>query len=265
MKGKNMVTCLALARSAIAGASLLMAAGASAQNLFVSNYSNGTIYEITPGGTESVFASGMSYPVGMAFNSAGDLFVGNSDNNAGETGNVTEITPNGMQTIFVSGIDPQGLAFNSAGDLFEGDYRSGNIYEYTPDGAQSTFATGLSFPLSMAFNRAGDLFDVDTSYNNIIEFTASGAQSTFASLTGVSGLAVNGAGDLFVSNPAAGSIVEISPGGVQSTLASIPNLPDQLAFQPVPEPSDPGLITAGAGALVAWLFIKKGRAPKFIS
>ena len=50
-----------------------MASSAQAQNLFVGDNS-GTIYEFTPGGVKSIFASGLSYPTGLAFNRAGDLF-----------------------------------------------------------------------------------------------------------------------------------------------------------------------------------------------
>jgi len=52
---------------------MLIAPGAQAQNLFVSEGSS--IYEITPGGVESTFATGVAYPEGMAFDSIGDLFV----------------------------------------------------------------------------------------------------------------------------------------------------------------------------------------------
>ena len=48
---------------------------AEAQNLFVSDNSSGNIYKFRPDGTRSTFASGLSYPQGLAFDSAGDLFV----------------------------------------------------------------------------------------------------------------------------------------------------------------------------------------------
>jgi hypothetical protein len=47
--------------------------------LFVVNGgANGCIGEITPDGAQSIFASGLSYPQGLAFNSAGYLFVANA-------------------------------------------------------------------------------------------------------------------------------------------------------------------------------------------
>lgn len=226
MKTKSITFCRSLSGAACAGTVLLMASSALGQNVFVSNYTTDDIYEITPGGVQSVFATGMNYPIGMALNSAGDLFVANSANNTiPAVGTITEITPGGVQSTFASGVDPQALAFNNAGDLFEADYRSGNIYEYTPGGVQTTFATGLSFPISLAFNTAGDLF-VGAGYGNgngyITEITPGGTQITLA--TGLSfpgGLAFNSAGNLFATSTSSGAIYEFTTGGVQSTFTTV--------------------------------------------
>ena len=60
---------------------------------------SGNIYEFTPGGARSTFASGLDSPGGLAFNSAGDLFVADSD-----SGNIYEFTPDGVQSTFASGL-----------------------------------------------------------------------------------------------------------------------------------------------------------------
>ena len=204
---------------------MLMACGASAQNLFISTYAQQTIVKMMPGGTQSVFdSSGLSFPTGLAFNSAGDLFVGNSVNNAGESGNITEITPNGTQSTFASGVDPQGMAMSSSGNLFQTDYRSGNVYEYSPAEVQSTFASGFSNPLSIAIDGAGDVF-VGAGWGDgngyITEIAPGGKQTLFASgLNFPHGLACNSAGDLFVTSEDSGSILEFTPGGVKSTFAT---------------------------------------------
>ena len=89
------------------GAVLLIASSAQAQNLFETDLHSGNIYEYTPGGARSTFASGLDEPYGLAFNSAGDLFAA-----AWGSGNITEITPGGVQSTFASGLDyPTGLAF----------------------------------------------------------------------------------------------------------------------------------------------------------
>jgi hypothetical protein len=165
-------------RAVFAGAVLLIVTSAPAQNLFVSDYiSSGTIYEFTPGGAQSTYVSGLPYTEGLAFDSAGNLFVGIQN-----LGEIYKYTPGGVQSIFASGLNGSwGLAFDSAGDLFEADALSGHIYKFTPGGTRSAFASGLSFPAALAFNSAGNLFEADQNSGNIYEFTPRGRQSTFAS------------------------------------------------------------------------------------
>ena len=68
---------------------------------------DGSVNKITPAGTLTTFASGLYYPDGLAFNSAGDLFESNYG-----TGSINEFTSDGVQTTFASGLqDPIGLAF----------------------------------------------------------------------------------------------------------------------------------------------------------
>src|SRR5208282_3144600 len=148
MKFKSSIraACHSFNGAVFAGAVLLIASSGQAQNLFVADAGSGNIYEFTPGGAQSRFASGLVYPTGLAFNSAGDLFEADL-----YSGNIYEFTPGGVRSTFATGLDyPQGLAFNSAGDLFAADLGSGNIYEFTPGGAQSTFASGLG-PTGLAF------------------------------------------------------------------------------------------------------------------
>jgi hypothetical protein len=216
---------------ALGAAVILISSSAQAQNLFVANGSY--ITEITPGGVQSEFAD-LVYPSGLAFDSAGNLFVSSGDARPV----LGDITPSGTTGSFSSGLLfwPVVPAINGAGDLFVavgggrsyGGSGSGNIYEFTPGGAQSTFASGLSNdPFGLAFNRAGNLFSVDG--NSIYEYSPGGARSTFASgLNQPRGLAFNNSGDLFVT--AGGSIYEYTPGGTQSTFASGLNDPFGLAF-----------------------------------
>jgi DNA-binding beta-propeller fold protein YncE len=67
----------------------------SAGNLYVANL-NGTIDKITPEGRMSLFASGLNAPAGLAFDDIGDLYVATADDT------VVEHTPGGTTTIFAS-------------------------------------------------------------------------------------------------------------------------------------------------------------------
>jgi uncharacterized delta-60 repeat protein len=243
----------------------LIAAGitcnGSGQNLLVSAALGGsTITEITPGGAQSIFASGLTNPHGLAFDSAGDLFVAVYDQSTG-IGNILRITPGGVQSIFASGLNgPYGLAFNSAGDLFEADEASGNIYEFTPGGVQSTFASGLNGPDQLAFNSAGDLFESDNGSGNIYEFTPGGVRSTFASGLGQPvGLAFDSAGNLFVAN-SSGTVYKFTPAGAQSTFASGLNGAGVLAFD-----SAGNLFVSGSGSGNIYKITPGGVASTFVS
>jgi len=52
--------------SICAGALLLISSSAQAQNIFVSDYYSGNIYQYTPGGTRSTFATGLPNPLEVA-------------------------------------------------------------------------------------------------------------------------------------------------------------------------------------------------------
>jgi hypothetical protein len=101
--------CQSFAGMVCAGAILLFASSAQGQilvnnlqnlsgNLFEADYFSGNIYEFTPSGAQSTFASGLA-PLALAFNSAGDLFEGNWS-----TGKIYEFSPTGGQSTFASGL-----------------------------------------------------------------------------------------------------------------------------------------------------------------
>jgi len=122
---------------------MLIASSTPAQNLFVSDFSSGNIYEYTPDGVRSTFASGLRGPCGLAFNSEGDLFVVNGLSNY-----IIKITPSGTQSTFASGLStPYAAAIDSADNLFVSVSISGRtsrgIIKFTPDGVKSLFASGL--------------------------------------------------------------------------------------------------------------------------
>jgi sugar lactone lactonase YvrE len=217
-----------------AGVALVLTFSAPAQNLFVSNPGpNGGITEITPGGVQSIFASGLRNPTGLTFDSAGNLYVAVQGSLPTGYGGIIKITPGGAQSTFTSSLrDPVALAFNQAGDLFvvAGD----SIVEFTPGGQESTFAAGLSSPDALAFDSNGNLFvatvaaqrfpPLPAGTSGIVEFTPDGRESTFVSdLSTPDGLAFNSAGDLFVSDGYA--IYEYAPDGSRSTFASFASSP----------------------------------------
>ena len=87
---------------------------------------------------------------GLAFDSAGDLYVGDNDNNQ-----IFEIQTNGTENTFVNNLGyPGALAFDSAGDLFVVDNGNNKIFEFTNCVAseEGIFATNLNGPDFLAFS-----------------------------------------------------------------------------------------------------------------
>ena len=220
------VTCL--------GAVILICASVSAQNLFVSaqDSGGGKILKFTWDGVRSTFASGLSAPYGLTFDSTGNLFV------ADRGGRILKFTPDGVQSTFASGlVFPIDLAFDSRGNLFVADYGasygSGNIYKFTPDGMRTTFAS-LNNPEGLAFDVAGNLFVGEAGTGYIYKFTPNAVRSTFASgFVGEIDLTCDLAGNLFVSGSVGGNginVWKITPQGVRTLFASKMFAPGSLDF-----------------------------------
>lgn len=108
----------------------------------------GTIEKFSPMGTDlGAFATGLSGPFGLAFDSLGNLFVSNT-----ESSTIEKITPNGGRSVFANaGLNnPKGLAFDSAGNLYVANAGSNTVAKFTPAGVGSVFATGLDNPTFIA-------------------------------------------------------------------------------------------------------------------
>src|SRR5436309_2231640 len=94
---------------------------ARADIMYVSNISN-TIEKFTSGGVGSVFASAaLNHPMGLAFDSTGNLNVSTTGNNT-----IVKFTSDGVASLFAStGLnDPYDLAFDSAGNLYAANARN---------------------------------------------------------------------------------------------------------------------------------------------
>ena len=91
----------------------------------------------------------MNGPIGLAFDSAGNLYAANYGANT-----IEKFTPGGVGSVFANtGLNsPIGLAFDSAGNLYAANYGANTIEKFTPGGVGSVFASsGLSNPTFLAF------------------------------------------------------------------------------------------------------------------
>lgn len=209
----------------VLGVALLAANLSSrADVLYVSIWGN-TIkkLDLATGADLGVFAStGLSLPMGLAIDGAGNLFVANNGDDT-----IMKFTPDGVGSVFAStGLKwPRGLAIDSDGNLYVANGGNNTIVRFTPDGVGSVFASsGLNSPSGLAFNSAGNLYAANYQYqgNTIQKFTPDGVRSLFAN-TGLvypMGLAFDSAGNLYAANQYTSTIEKFSLDGVPSLFAS---------------------------------------------
>ena len=144
-------------------------------NLFVSqkskdtDASEGVILEFAPDGSSKVFASNLTKPQGLAFDSLGNLYVADPVHDA-----ILKISSDGKQTRFASGIGhPHRLAFDAFGNLFVTDPAANSISEISPSGVVSTFFVSTSTTAGvkdLAFDSNGNLFV--TFGDSVVEFVS---------------------------------------------------------------------------------------------
>ena len=83
-----------------------------------------TIYKFAPDGTRTVFVGPDAfapgeYPVGLAFDSSGNLFVSIETFTDPGADSIVYFSPIGVKSTFATGLTtPRGLAFDSSGNLF---------------------------------------------------------------------------------------------------------------------------------------------------
>jgi sugar lactone lactonase YvrE len=245
------------------GAIFALAISAYAQNLYVSAQvpPSHAILEFTPFGRQHVYASGLLFPRGVAFDSIGNLFAAETlepDNH--DIGRALRFDlHNNVSTVgSAANFTFEGLAVDVAGNTYvmATDDRSptlaGTIFKFTPDGERrivfgsvpgTTPGNEPQQNWGLAFDSAGNLYAADGGAQTIYKFAPNGARTVFVdpSAFGRSvypvGLAFDSYGHLFVSTNALSNfsgndtILEFNPQGVKiSIFATGLSFPRGLAF-----------------------------------
>jgi len=238
------------------GVMFALAINVHAQNLYVSlGLPEFAIFEYTPGGVQSTYASGLPVPRGLAFDSLGNLFAAeNPEPDHIDIGRVLKfnlrnhVSTVGSAAYFIF----QGLATDSAGNVFvtgtsqRGPFTS-TIFKFTPSGDRIVFGSVPGQGYGLAFDSAGNLYAAaddflgDSNDQTIYKFAPNGARnvfvgpSAFGAGTYPVGLAFDSSGNLFVSTecfcePGSDTILKFTPAGGESTFATGLSTPRGLAF-----------------------------------
>ena len=196
----------------------------------------------------------LNFPEGLAFDSAGNLFVSSENPANSSDSTIVRLTSNGTASVFASGLDfPNGLAFDSAGNLYVANTDNSTIMKFAPNGTGSLFAR-TPYPDGLAFDSAGNLYASNIE-GGISKFSPTGTGlGTFGTVSGVGeGLAFDSAGNLYVASGQ--TITRFAPSGAGSvfataapwpTLSSSPSSP----VSSVPEPATREMAVLGLLALL---------------
>lgn len=175
----------------------------------------GTVFEITPAGVETVLHSfgnsgdGDHPQAGLIQGSDGNFYGTTYDGGANDDGTVFKITPAGMETVLYS-FGSSGDGYTPAGGLIQGS--DGNFYGTTSSGGAHSFGTvfkitpGGAETVLYSFGANGD-GDADEPFAGLIQ----GSDGNFYGTTALGGLT------------SAGTVFKITPAGAETVLYSFAN------------------------------------------
>lgn len=203
----------------------------SANNLYIADSGNRIIRRITPGGVLTTVAgvqgdssgagNSIGIPLGVAVDSAGNIFVSSTGSTNGAT--IYRITPAGAKTLYagVFGVEgyngnntltttqfntPTDLWFDNANNLYISDSGNRLIRRITPAGVITNVAgvqgssngagNSIGVPLAAALDPGGNIYVAASGATNgstVYRVTSAGAKSLFAGVFGTDGYNGDGA------------------------------------------------------------------------
>jgi streptogramin lyase len=201
----------------------------AAHNIFITDYGNNAIRELSPtSGLSTLVSSGLSLPAGVAVDQGGDIYIVNLSNNALRD---WVIPVAGLATLNTTALSqPSGLALDALGNVFISNNSSIKEYNVATGLVTTVPINGLRVPGSVATDVAGNVYVADTGHSAIDEWNPVDGQVTAlvsSGLSGPEGVAVDGAGNVYIADTMNNAIKMWSPasGVVTTLLASGLNQP----------------------------------------
>jgi sugar lactone lactonase YvrE len=169
--------------------------------LYISSRYDGIVYQVTSGGTVSVYVEGMGVATGIAFDPDENLYVGD------RSGTIFKISRSRQIYVFAtleSSIAAYHFAFGNDGHLYvTGPTTSSfdSVYRVSPQGEVETYYRGLGRPQGLAFDAEGRLYVAASlgGRRGIVRFDHDRNPELFLSGPGIVGLAFSPSRALLVN------------------------------------------------------------------
>jgi large repetitive protein len=179
-------------------------------------------------GSQSMVASGFNNPVGVAVDGGGNVFVGDTQNNAVKEIPSGCVTSSCIKTLAGGFYDPEGVAVDGSGNVFVADLNNSAVKEVLAAGGYTTvitLASGINGPKGVAVDGSGNVFFVDIGDSAVKEILAAGGYTTINTLGGgfsyPGGVAVDGSGNIFVGDTGNSAVKEILAAGGYTTINTL--------------------------------------------
>jgi len=180
-------------------------------NLYVSNWSGGSVTKVDTEGKRSVFADGMGSPAGLAFDGECNLYIADYSKDV-----VYKVAQNGEKSMFAQGLHtPTGIAFNRVGELLVANRASDEIVKVSALGKIERVVGGMRTPVGVIEHSDGRLY-VTNYGGGIIKVTPDGKSSTFSEDFGRPGVGISGSGHgmIFAADNGDGCVRTLAPDGM---------------------------------------------------
>lgn len=194
--------------------------------MYVSNWSGGTVERIGADGERSIFLDDLDAPSGLAVDRSGVVYVADYSADV-----IYRATAAGEAEEFATGLHtPAGISFDAEQNLLVANRASDEIVSVGPDGRQRTVATGLSTPVGVVADADGTLY-VSNYTGGVSRIGPDGEPlSHTEDVEGLGvGMVIDDAGELFVVDRVAGEIKRVLADGSTEPVRSGLDSPVALA------------------------------------
>ena len=159
----------------------------------------------------TLVSSGLNGPSGLAVDSAGNIYIGDTTNNAVKQWTVINNTVN---TLVTSGLyNPYGVAVDGVGNVYIADFYNNAIEKWTASNSNFTtlVSSGLNNPSDVAVDNNGNVYITDTRNKAIKEWTVANSNVTTLVSSGLVfpyGVAVDVAGNVYIDDTSNNQVKE---------------------------------------------------------